>query len=263
MADAYPLEIPGAMDDINAWVSGKTHGKIEKLLEQEPGEATELILCNALYYLGDWVLPFEADDTYDEEFAAPSGTVTASFMHSGWSVPYYENEAFSMISLDFKGEEGEGRYSMALLLPARGTGVSELLASLDGGGFAAALSGLTEQQVLIKLPKFEYTYSAPLRDALVGMGMADAFDPGAADFSGMTGGQNDLYISEVLHKCYIRVDELGAEAAAATGVLVAGTAAPAKAPATFYADRPFLFAIYSLEDGTIAFLGVVNDPAQS
>lgn len=260
MADAYPLEIPGAMDAINGWVSEKTHEKIDKLLAQEPGELTEMILCNALYYLGDWAIPFEANDTYDQDFNTPGGPVTTSFMHSDWSIPYYENDAFSIISLEFKGEAGEGKYAMALLLPAQGTDINNMLASLDGDTFAAALSGLTEQQTQIKLPKFEYMYTVSLKDTLIDMGMPLAFDSNTADFSNMTEEANLLYISSVLHKCYIRVDELGAEAAAVTEVeMTAGFTPP---ETTFYADRPFLFAIYSQEDGTIVFMGIVNDPTQ-
>ncbi len=263
MADAYPLEIPGAKDAINGWVSEKTHKKIDKLLEQEPDEQTEMILCNALYYLGDWASPFEADDTYDGDFNTSGGPVTASFMHSDWNIPYYENDAFSMISLEFKSEEGGGKYAMALLLPAQGTGIGDMLSALDGDSFAAALSGLADEQTLIKLPKFEYMYSASLNEQLIEMGMPLAFDPEAADFSGMTEEENDLFISNVLHKCYIRVDELGAEAAAVTEVEMGVTsAAPIEQAMTFYADRPFLFAIYSQEDGAIAFMGVVNDPTQ-
>ena len=238
MADAYPLEIPGAKDDINNWVSEKTHEKIQDLLEQEPDDTTELILVNALYYLGDWAIPFKADDTYDEDFNTPDGMVTTSFMHSDWHIPYYQDDIFSMISLQFKGGNNEGRYAMALLLPVQGISIRDLLDSLDGDSFASALSALSEEQVLIKLPKFEYMYSASLKDTLVGMGMTDAFDPYAADFSGMTEEANQLYISDVLHKCYIRVDELGAEAAAATAVEMAAAAMPMEDPATFYADRP-------------------------
>lgn len=262
MADAYPLEIPGAMEDINGWVNEKTHGKINKLLAQEPDPLTEMILCNALYYLGDWEIPFEANDTYDEDFNSPEGAITASFMHSDWSVPYYENDTYSMISLKFKSKQGEGKYAMALLLPAKGKDIPELLASLDGDNFAAALSGLSEEQVQIKLPKFEYMFFSSLSDMLIDMGMQSAFDVETADFSGLTDEQNDIFISEVLHKCYIRVDELGAEAAAVTIVEAPTSAAPIENPTTFYADRPFLFAIYSQEDGTIAFMGVVNDPTK-
>ncbi|MDD5016860.1 MAG: serpin family protein [Eubacteriales bacterium] len=262
MADAMPLEIPGATDEINAWISENTHGKIDKLLDEELPEETRIVLCNALYYLGEWVQPFEANDTFDEEFTTPGSTVTAPFMHSAWSVPYYENGDFSMISLDFKSEEDEGEYAMALLLPKEGSDLSDMLTCMNSDTFSAALDALETQQVSIKIPKFEYSFFTPLKDTLdaLGMRLAFSFD---ADFSAMTDTPNEIYIEEVLHKCYIRVDELGAEAAAATEVIALDTAiAPEPDPATFYADRPFLFAIYSKEDGTIAFMGAVNDPTQ-
>jgi len=262
MADAYPLTIPGAKDAINKWISERTHKRIEKMLQEEPDPLTRLVLCNALYYLGEWELPFEANDTHDGTFHAPSGDVSTPFMHSDWSIPYYSNGDFSMISLKFKSNEGEGQYAMALMLPAEGTDVSALLNSLDGDSFAAALSAMNKQQVRISLPKFEYMYSASLVDTLIAMGMEDAFDPSLANFSGMTDGGEPLFISAVLHKCYIRVDELGAEAAAATVVSMEATAAPPEQVLEFNADRPFVYAIYSVEDGTIAFLGAVNNPTQ-
>ncbi len=262
MADAYPLTIPGAMDAINKWISERTHKRIEKMLQEEPDELTKLVLCNALYYLGEWELPFDANDSWDDTFHAASGDVSTPFMHSGWSVPYYSNSDFSMISLNFKRAAGEGQYAMALMLPAEGQSVSQLLNSLDGDSFAAALSAMKEQKVNISLPKFEYMYSASLVDTLSAMGMTDAFNPDMADFSGMTDGGEPLYISAVLHKCYIRVDELGAEAAAATVVSMETGAAVIDQPIVFDADRPFVYAIYSVEDGTIAFLGAVNNPTQ-
>lgn len=261
MADAFPLKIPGAMDDINAWAKDKTHGKIDKIISQELDPATRIVLCNALYYLGDWEVPFENKDTYDSEFAASEGPVKVPFMHAERDAAYYKNDKFSMLSLPFKSTEGEGKYAMAFLLPTEGEGCEQLLASLDADAFSEALSGLKEQQVRIALPKFEYTFFTSFKETLKSLGMSEAFET-TAEFSGMTGDDNDLYISEVLHKCYIRVDELGAEAAAVTVVAMCGAGAPAEDVAEFIADRPFLFAIYSQEDGAIAFMGAVNDPAK-
>jgi serpin B len=183
-------------------------------------------------------------------------------MHSDWNVPYYENDDFSMISLAFKSSEGEGKYAMAFLLPKEGGSVSELLSSLDADAFTNALSGLTTQEVKIKLPKFEYSFFTSMSDTLKSLGMQRAFDYDTADFSPITNSDNELFVYDVLHKCYIRVDELGAEAAAVTAVVMTAGMAPPAETATFYADRPFVFAIYSVEDGTIAFLGAVNDPSQ-
>ncbi len=262
-ADAFPLVIPGAKNAINTWADEKTHGRIKDIISQELPPDTSIALTNALYYLGEWEMPFEANDTWEEEFAAPKGNVTASFMHSDWYVPYYKNEDFSMISLNFKSEEDEGKYAMAFVLPAENTGISELLESLSADTFSQALHSAQPQQVWIKLPKFEFSYFSALKDTLSAMGMQKALSPSEANFSGMTNEENQIYIEEVLHKCYIRVDELGAEAAAVTAVIALDGAAPMEEePPKFYADRPFLFAIYSQEDGTIAFLGAVNDPTK-
>jgi len=262
-ADAYPLVIPGAKDAINAWADEKTHGRIKNILTQEPPPDTPIVLANALYYLGDWEMPFDANDTWDDAFAAPSGDVTTAFMHSGWSVPYYKNDDFSMITLNFKSDEGEGKYAMAFFLPAEGSDVNDMLEGMNDDAFSQALESAEEQEVWIKLPKFEFSYFAELKDTLAAMGMQKALDPVAADFSAMTNEENGIYIDEVLHKCYIRVDELGAEAAAVTEVAACEGEAPLEEdPPKFYADRPFVFAIYSQEDGTIAFLGAVNDPTK-
>ncbi len=260
MADLKPLALPGAMDDINAWAKDKTHGRISKMLQQEPSSDTRLIITNALYYLGEWQHPFLAAKTASFDFAAPGGAVSVPFMRSEWTVPYYSSDTFSMISLRFKSQEGEGRYAMAFFLPAEGTSVAQLLALMNGAAFQTALQGAAEQEVWIRLPKFEFEYLAPMSDTLKAMGMKKAFSSANADFSGITSAE-PLFLANVLHKCYVRIDELGAEAAAVTEVEAAAGEAPEQ-PATFYADRPFLFAIYSLEDGAIAFLGAINNPSQ-
>ncbi len=260
MADARPLAIPGAMNAVNAWAKDKTHGRIDQIMQQEADPLTRLILTNALYYLGEWEKPFEANNTADREFAAPDGSVTVPFMHSDWSVPYYSDDQFSMISLRFKSQADEGHYAMAFILPAEGVRLPDLLASMNGGLFSDALAGMAEQEVWIRLPKFEFSFFVPLADTLKAMGMQKAFTLGEADFSGMTD-QEQLFISSVLHKCYVRIDELGAEAAAVTVVEAPAAGAPTEEPAKFFADRPFLFVIYSLEDGAIAFLGAVNNPS--
>ncbi len=260
MADAMPLTIPGAMDDINGWASDKTHGRIDEIIPEELDASTLLVLVNALYFLGDWELPFDGNDTNDGEFTTPSGPVTVPFMSSERSVPYYENDGFSMISLDFKSEEGAGEYAMAFLLPAGGKSIGDMLSSLGTQSFSSVLAGMEDQQTRIMLPKFEFTFGVKLNDTLKALGMEKAFDPAQADFSGMTG-QRDLYIARVLHKCYLRIDELGAEAAGVTSVEMQRNAIMPTDMNEFIANRPFAFAIYSKEDSTIAFLGAVNDPA--
>ena len=264
MADAFPLIIPGAMDAINAWANGKTHGRIGDIIKEELNGTTRIVLTNALFYLGEWTLPFEANDTHKRDFHSPSGDVAIDFMHSERYVPYYQNDDFSMISLKFKSDEDEGQYAMTFLLPNEDSDLNALLSLMNANTFDTALNEAASQQVFIRLPKFEFLYDVELKETLIDMGMSRAFDDTSADFSPMTVQPNQLVIEKVLHKCYIRIDELGAEAAAVTAVIMEdGAAAPSEIePIKFYADRPFLFAIYSLEDGAIAFIGAVNDPAK-
>jgi serpin B len=262
MADAFQLNIPGAMDAINSWAGEKTKGRIDKIVTQELDTDTRMVLTNALLFLGDWTEPFKAEDTFDEEFAAPGGSVKTPFIHGTREVPYYESGSFSMITLDFKGKDNGGKYSMAFLLPAQGGSVEQLLASLSGDAFKQALSSAQTRETIISLPKFGFSYFNSLKEMLIQMGMGTAFGDGA-DFSGMTKEPNGLFISDVLHKCFVKVDELGAEAAAVTAVIMDESAVmPLENAAVFNADQPFVFAIYSQEDGTIAFLGAINDPAQ-
>ena len=261
-ADAFPLIIPGAMNDVNAWADEKTHGRIKRILNEEVAGDTPILLANALCFLGNWKQPFEANDTEDGEFASTDGPVTASFMGSSRKVPYYHNRDFSMISLDFKNDEGDGQYAMAFILPAEDKSLTDLLPRLNADTFKTALSEAQEQEVWIRLPKFDFEYYSSLRDTLISLGMEQAFSRSEADFSAMTDQPNSIYIGEVLHKCYVRVDELGAEAAAVTVVeMEDGAAMQVTAPPKFYADRPFLFAIYSLEDAAISFIGAINDPS--
>mgnify|MGYP000921219189 FL=1 len=262
MADAAEVDFADTKttDRINEWASDKTHGRIDKMNEQPLPADTVMVLVNALYFLGEWVQPFKANDTWQESFASPAGDVTVDMMHAERYVPYYGGDGYSMISLPFQSESGDGSgFAMAFLLPAEGSGVTELLGSLDGEYFSEALSGLAQLKVKIKLPKFEYKFGTSFVDTLKSLGMQDAFS-GEARFDNMTGGQNGLYIDDVLHKCYIRVDELGAEAAAVTEVMVLESAMEMQEYPEFYLDRPFVFAIYSQLDGTILFLGAVNNP---
>ena len=132
-------------------------------------------------------------------------------------------------------------------------------AGLDAAGLEALLNSMEYKNVDLYLPKFKYEYSLSLADALVRMGMTDAFDPGLADFSGMDGAR-DLYIGDVLHKAFVAVDEAGTEAAAATVVIMKLTSMMPEAAVEFRVDRPFLFVIRDIPTGTVLFVGRVMNP---
>ena len=266
MADAFSVDFlkdaAGATDSINTWASDKTHGKIPEMNPEPLSSDTRLVLINALYFLGDWENPFKAEDTYDQTFRGTKAEADVPFMHSEENMLYAETPEYQMISLPFKGADDaeDSPYSMAFILPAEGQDITAVMNGLAANGFTAAAADLTQEKVRLALPKFEFTFDASMKKTMQALGMTLAFDPESAGFDNMTGSDNDLYISEILHKCYIRVDEKGAEAAAVTEVIMETTSAMPEEEKIkiFTADRPFLFAIYDETDNTVLFLGAVG-----
>lgn len=255
----FKTDATGATEDINRWGNEKTHGKIPKINDTPLSPDTRLVLVNALYFLGDWASPFKAENTFDETFHGASSDTSVPFMNKTSTFAYSKEDNYAALSMDFKKTDADGTgYSLAFLLPDEGSSVRDTLQSLESTGFSAVLKDMNSTKVQVSVPKFAFTYSASMSQTLSSLGMTDAFNPGLSDFSGMTVEPNDLYIGDVLHKCYIRIDEKGAEAAAITEVIMKTTAVfEEDPPIEFNVDRPFLFVIYDPLDGTILFVGAV------
>jgi serpin B len=245
----------GARFDINNWVSGATHARIEDLLP--PGSVsnmTRLVLTNAVYFKAPWLNPFDAKDTKTEPFTLLSGSSTsASMMHEALLALYAQVGQVRAVELPYNGDQ----LSMLLLVPDAGA-FDSFERSLTYTSYRAIVDALAEHQVFLGLPKFKFDYAVSPVDALRTLGMTDAFDPDVADFSGIDGAR-DLYISNILHKAFVAVDEVGTEAAAATAVVVGATAMPTE-PVTLTINRPFLAIIRDRATDTILFLGRVTEP---
>lgn len=151
------------------------------------------------------------------------------------------------------------KYAYAALLPKEGMSVAEFVATLDGEKLRNILANPTQLQVNAAIPKYENEYSAELSDILQEMGMADAFDMARADFSGIgSSSEGNLYISRVLHKTFIAVDERGTKAGAATAVeMKRESAVMEDYIRTVYLDRPFLYMIVDCEQNLPIFMGTV------
>ena len=247
-----------ARQTINSWVEKETEDKIKELIK--PGvldRLTRLVLTNAIYFKGFWESQFEEEMTQPAPFTLMSGEkVQVPTMHRTADFKYAEAEDFQALELPYKS----GDLSMTIFLPKETGGLAALEQSLTAEKLATWLSSLGEQEVIVALPKFKMTSEFSLAEVLKSMGMTDAFDEDKADFSGMSG-KNDLFITAVLHKAFVEVNEEGTEAAAATGVVVGLTAAPPRQP-VFRADHPFLFLIRDLRSNSILFLGRVMDPRE-
>jgi serpin B len=239
---------------INEWVEEQTEGRIKDLIPQGVVDAaTRLVLTNAIYFNAAWQHPFEPAATEDGPFfLLNGGPVSVPMMRQTESFGYAASEGFEAIELPYAGQP----LSMVILLPDEGE-FAAFEESLDAERLAGTLEDLAYGQVALTLPKFEFESEFSLKETLAGMGMPAGFSA-EADFSGMTGGR-DLFISEVVHKAFIGVDEAGTEAAAATAVAMAEMAMPEQ-PVEITVDRPFLFFIRDMETGAILFLGRVVDP---
>jgi serpin B len=248
----------GARRAINAWAGKQTHDKITDLVG--PGALrplTALVLANAIYFKGTWSAPFEKSATRDEAFHLSANVEKqAPMMRRMGEYGYLEGGDFQALEIEYAG----GRLSMIILLPRRADGLGRLEKELTASSLSDWFGKLDEKEVAVSIPKFRMTEAFELGPTLESMGMPEAFDPGGADFSGMTG-RKDLSISNVIHKAFVAVDEEGTEAAAATAVNVMGMAVM-QPQTVFRADHPFLFFIQDKESGAILFMGRVMEPNQ-
>ena len=251
----------GARATINQWVEGKTEDKIKDLLPAgSVTPATRLVLTNAIYFKGDWQAQFDKAQTKDEDFhVSAAQTIKAPLMHLTTKLGYFNGGTFQAVDIPYKS----GELSMVVLLPNDAAGLPALEQSLTADNAKQWLSQLRPgSKIVLTLPKFKMTQQFQLNGTLSAMGMAQAFDKSAADFSGMTG-KRDLWISAAIHKAYIDVNEEGTEAAAATGIVMRSMAmARQEPPIVFRADHPFLFLIRDDRSGAILFMGRVTDPTK-
>ena len=255
----YERETEAARATINKWVDERTRHKIDEIIGPRVlDRLTRMVLVNAIYFKGTWATPFPESATQPDKFyEKPDTAITMPFMHKRGRFNYGENDQLQLLALPYVGRQLE----MIMLLPRGRDGIGQLENSLTAASLSTWTSGMRSQQVEVALPKFKMSSGFMLAQALKALGLQDAFDPGRADFSGMDGRAHWLYFSEVLHKAYIDVNEKGTEAAAATAVVMVGSAArPVEPPRVFRADHPFLFLIRDSTTGSILFMGRVTKP---
>jgi serine protease inhibitor len=255
----YEREAEPARATINQWVDAKTRHKITEVIGQGVlNELTRMVLVNAIYFKGTWATPFRENATRPDEFyAQPDTTFTVPFMHKRDEFSYGENDELQVLALPYIG----GHLQMVILLPRRRDGIGPLESSLTPASLAAWTSGMRDQEVAVALPRFKLSSGFLLAEALEALGLKDAFDPERADFSGMDGRAHWLYLSEVLHRAYIEVNEKGTEVAAATALWgFLGAKHVPERSREFRADHPFLFLIRDSATGSLLFMGRVGKP---
>ena len=254
----FEKAVEAARKKINKWVEDKTNDKIKNLIK--PGglnDLTRLVLTNAIYFKGNWLSPFEEQSTQDDSFwLSTKKSIKVPMMLQIGEFKYTENGTLKVLEMPYRG----GELSMIVLLPKEVAGMARLEKELSSENLSAWISSLHQHYVAVHMPKFKMTKELELSGTLSSMGMPDAFSSNA-DFSGMDG-KKWLFISAVIHKAFVDVNEKGTEAAAATAVVMECImeVGPSEPPKVFRADHPFIFVIRHNESGAILFFGRVIDP---
>ena len=247
---------------INDWVAKQTNDKIKDLLPQgSVTPDTRLVLTNAIYFKAAWETPFTKGATSDGDFTLlDGGKAKTPLMHMKSHFGYLADASKAVLSMPYKGDD----LSMVVILPNKtdADSLATVEKSLTADSIKGPMGKLASQDVVVTLPKWKMTQRFELAPTLKAMGMKLAFGPGA-DFSGING-RSDLFISAVIHQAYIDVNEEGTEAAAATAVVMVGSAArpSPQQPIVFNADHPFVYAIVHRATNTILFMGRIEDPTK-
>ena len=244
------------------WVEDQTEDRIQNLLpEGALSSLTRLVITNAVYFKGTWVLQFDKNETQPAEFRSEGGAyVTADMMQrtdKDARYAYSETDDLQLLRMPYEHESGKA-LSMLVLLPKDGE-ITTAETALGTKELEDAVASMQTKQVMVFFPKFTLETSYSLSDTLQVMGMPTVFGSDA-DLSGMDGTRN-LFISNVNHKAFVDVNEEGTEAAAATSVEVGTTSMPVEGIVpVFRADHPFIVQITDDETGMLLFLGRVADP---
>jgi serpin B len=263
---------------INDWVESETHNKIKDLIPKGMlDDTTRLVLANAIYFKGKWASQFDPARTREDTFMCNSReTVQAPFMHQKGEFNHLDTPQCQIIELPYNDRD-HADLNMLIILPKLSTdkslGRKESLKAIDTAltRLEATLTvdllnswdstfedmdWINGEEVELYLPRFESTQEFSLKETFQAMGLTLPFSD-AADFSGITD-KEPLHIGEIAHKAYIKVNEEGTEAAAATACVMKCMAA-SRIP-EFHADHPFLYLIRD-RSGEILFMGRCVNPA--
>lgn len=242
---------PTAKDQINAWASNQTNGRIKKVIDQIQ-EQDVLFLLNALYFKGDWKYQFNPEKTSDAPFYLANGqTKTVKMMRIKEKFKATVKNNYAAVQLPY----ANGQYNLTLLIPSQKTGVNEVIKGMTASTWQDLQNSMNEAQVNVGLPRFTLDYEIKLNDVLKAMGMTRAFtDDAQLD---KINPNEPLYVSFVKQNTYLGIDEKGTEAAAVTTV---GVGVTSVGPDPYICDRPFVLLISEKTSNTILFMGRIMNP---
>lgn len=246
---------PNTVDLINNWINENTNGFIKKLINEIDAN-TVIYLINALYFEQKWLQQYPEYAVKTDKFHTGNGDVDATFMYSDERIYIHDDEVQGFIK-PYEGNE----FSFVALMPKEGVSAEEYISELTGKKVLNLLEKKEYKNMWVALPKFKAEFEASLVKPLNSLGITDVFDSGKANLSKMAKSSNgNLYVSDVLHKTIIEVNEAGTKAAAVTAVIVAD-AAVMEYDVKLTFDRPFIYMIIDNQTNLPLFIGILNNPA--
>merc|ERR1712045_942551 len=245
----------GSVQEINRYVEEVTNEKIKDLLADDDVDGlTRMVLINAVYFKANWQFAFNAEETFESSFNSPEGSINTQYMSREADVRMLVDRERQLQILELPYEDSNR--SMLIVLPNAGTSTRDLVARLDDLDLASIRTNGKLAMTSIFIPKFKLKFKAYLKQQMEQLGVVDVFAR-TADLSGIS--NEALSASEAVHQAFIEVNEEGTEAAAATAAVV-GLRTAQQRKREFFADRPFLFAVYDFAHGVTLFAGKVVNP---
>jgi serpin B len=260
----FRIDAESVRREVNDWVAQITNGRIRRILEPDTiTELTRFIVVNALSFQDEWLDKFDPEKTTDEPFTLLDGQqIETQTMHQMEHFAYVETSEEQVLKIPYNSG-----FNMTVVLPKKTHGIARLEEKLRTGAERPWERPMRSREVVLAFPKFRIETKAELSSWLKNIGVTEIFDPSKADLSGMATDapaerSEPLFFEDIFHQTFIRVDETGTEAAAATaGMGMTAASSPAK-PVIFTADHPFLFLIRTSKTGLILFMGRVTDPTR-
>lgn len=249
---------------INEWAAEHTEQKIKQVVTPDMLDTQlAMIITNAVYFLGRWQFPFDAEDTHSKLFWLTSNEQAEVKMMEqdlpAGSVKLLETDEFQAIELPYE----ESTAALDIFLSRRKDGLMALESKVNPDWLERQLNDMKPAQLEVdfSLPKVKTQGKASMSDVLKSLGMPLAFLPYRADFSGICGNPGDVYIDDVVHATFLEIDERGTEAAAVTAIMMGITSVPIqREKISFNVDHPFFFLIRDTATNTILFMGRITDP---
>ena len=241
--------------EINNWVKEITMDTIPEIIQRGSlSQATRMVLVNAIYFYGTWKIPFMKDHTQKGPFRIPPNQVEVEVDMMQQTDSFLTCQPKGINARVLQMKYTDDKLSMVFILPDRDGGMLEVETAMQNFNLTDCLMSGSVNEIMVKIPKFEIKTRYDMKKVLTEMGMEDMFTS-AADFSRIS--TEPVLVSEVIHEAFIKVDEEGSEASAATAIVLNRMNMPS---GEFYCDHPFMFMIVENDFGTVLFTGKVSNP---